>query len=78
MKTYAVITKKKNKTTEIRKITENSKFDMKNPEYLYAAEIDVPDGIEWPDKFRTKKRIENFEDCRKFLMEMYDAQEETR
>lgn len=72
--TYVIITKKNNKTSTIRKLV-NDDFDLKNPEYDYAAMVDVPEGLEWPEKFRSKRRLECYDDVYKFIQEMYDAEE---
>lgn len=73
--TYAIITKKNNKTSTIMKLADEDTFDLKNHEYDYAATVDVPDGLEWPKKFRSKHRLECYEDVYKFIKEMYDAEE---
>lgn len=73
--TYVIITKKNNKTSTISKLADEENFDLKNPEYDYAAMVDVPEGLEWPKKFRSKRRLECYEDVYKFIQEMYDAEE---
>lgn len=73
--TYAIITKKNNKTSIIMKLGDEEDFNLRNPEYDYAAMVDVPDGLEWPKKFRSKRRLECYDDVYKFIQEMYDAEE---
>lgn len=73
--TYVITTKKHNKTSTIRKLVDDDDFDLKNPEYDYAAMVDVPDGLEWPKQFRSKRRLECYNDVYKFIQEMYDAEE---
>jgi len=66
MKQYVILTKKNAKTSTIRLKPENHD----GSKYEHSFEFELPDEVEFPEKTRTKKPINTFNDVKELFEEI--------